>query len=494
MFNRFFLAVAFLSLLCPTHVFAQRAVGVSWKAPTSTQIAETQLRDFANTGISYLLVDQKLDRSTWQTISSLNFTVYAMMPVRFPVVQTFSQADSIFNRETAAYLSHFSNKSVVKAVGIFAYGQTENSRFRNSVKKFLADNVSGLVKPIFYQTTQADSSPIDSLFSFKILSVSTRSVPQSDFIGAYLYKPGDKTKWDLSPVKTFLEQTVANDSIPVFFDGSWLQTMQQKHPGFQHTLTLFTSSADPAFTLPQPNRIQPSGHNSVIIALLLAWIIFAITYHNNPAYRKSLVRYFTGHQFYVDDVMQRLIRSSTAGFSILVQHAIAGGIFFYCLFYVSFSPLGTEALFNHYPFLSLLGTGGVSIFCLGFLGTFILQAIGIIWLRIANPEITYFSQILNLYTWPLQLNLLFATLLLTLFLAGQNSSFIYLVAFVFIIIMLGTFVITALDSSRNTASKRMWVLAGTAGVYSAIIIGVIIWVAASPTFLNVIKLAASLPK
>ena len=494
MANRFFLAVLFTILLCPAHAIAQRAIGVIWEAPAQSQSAREQLQDLAAQGISYIKVNQKLEESTWRTIAELRFTVYGMLPVRFPVVQTLSKADSAFENKISGYLAHFSDKETLKAVGVFSYGQVDDLQFQNALEIFAEENLSQFSKPLYYQTTLAKHSPVDSLFNFKMLSTSGETVPVTSAIGAYVYNPQRSSRWKLSPLKTFLEHTPANDSIPVFFDGAWLQTMQQKHPHLRQTLQLYASSSEPAFSLPKQGQIKASEHNTVIIALLLSWVIFAFTYNSSPVYQKSMARYFTGHKFYVDDVMQRIIRSPLPGGSILVQHTIAGAIFFYCIFHATFTSTGFEALYYYYPLLSLFGTWSLSIFILGFFITLFAEIICVTWLKYTNPDITHLSQLLNLYPWPLQINLLVITLMLTLFLAGQSIILIYAAALIFLLIFLSAFIITALDSSRYVASKKILFLVGTMGAYITIMVGLLIWMAASPKLHNVIELAASLPK
>lgn len=491
MVKRFFVAVILIVLFVPASMWAQRTVGVNWQVPDTPAEMKSQVQYFSDLGITHLQINRQLPPSVWQTIEDYNFTVFGKLPINFPVLQTFSKADSTTRAQWLQLAEYYNDRRPVKAVNLFAYGQVQNPGFRRAVRAFQRDIAD--TKPLVYTTTYARPLPIDSLFDAKMVSLLNTDASINNHINAFWYEPAFNKNLELAPVKQFLEATSAYPGLPVFFDSVWLQNMIEKHPGFEETLRLYATSSQPVFPLPKEEHTYSIQRNIIVIMLLLVWLILALTYNYNPVYRRSFLRYFTGHKFYVQDVMQRHIRSLFSANSILVQHAICGGIVLYCIYEVTFSALGHQAILFHYPILSAAGNNTLAVFFWGFGATILIETVSIFWLRFANPEVHFISQIVNLYPWLLQLNLIVATLASIVLLAGWHPIIIYFLGCLFIIFFVSSFTVTAFDTGYYMQSNRYWYLAGTAGLYLALLAGTIIWLFLLREFINVIYLAASLP-
>src|SRR5699024_3168581 len=155
--------------------------------------------------------------------------------------------------------------------------------------------------------------------------------------------------------------------------------------------------------------------------------------------------------------------------------------------------LGQQALYTHYPFLSILGTGWIIPFLWGISTALLIHILSIGWFWLANPQITHLSQILNLYVWPLQVNIVVGTLISILFLSGVNSFVIYLIALLFGCIFAGAFIINAFKNGSKMGPKRLMYMGKTAGLYTFCLAAAIIWVVTSPTLLSIVSLASALP-
>lgn len=490
--NRLFAALLCIFLVVPFSGWAQRAVGIDWQVPAKQSEAAADLRYFAELGLTHLQIDRALDRQTWQLIDSLQFTVFGKFPVDFAVTQSFSEMDSTFTDRLQKLADHYNAQNRVQGIGIFSVGATYDEEFRQTVSSFIQRLGKEVQKPFYYSTARSKSTKINSDFSFRIILTDHTNETVSGQAGGFLYKPEPGMQWHLAPVKSLLARTSNRAQTPIFFESSWLKRMMSRHPDFAQTIRLYATSADPVFPLPQKTDQKVNSNTIIVVMLLLVWFIFGATYNYNPVFRKSFLRYFTGHKFFVDDVIQRHIRSFFTGFSILIQHAICGGIVLYCLFHSVFSPLGYEALYSHYNILAIFGTGVLGLFIWGCFFTLVIEVISILWLWIANPATKYLSQIVNLYPWLLQLNLIIATLITAVYLPGGNNVLIYLLTGLFVILFIGSFILTALDTVRHVTSRRPWVYAGTLGGYSIVLTGIIIWIVLSPKLLNVVELAAYL--
>lgn len=492
MVKRFFVAVILILLFLPASLRAQRPIGVNWHVPDTPTEVTDQLQHFSDLGITHLQINRQLPPSLWQAIDEYNFTVYGKLPINFPVLQTFATADSTKRAQWLALIEYFNAQESVRAVNLFSYGQVQNRQFRQEVAGFI-QQINTDTKSLFYTTIHSQPLPIDSLFEAKMISYVTTIPPVDDYVNAFFYEPASNPELHLAPVKEFLETTATSPGVPVFFDSVWLQKIIKTHPDFEEILYLYASSSQPVFPLPKRENTYSLQRNIIVIMLLLVWLILALTYNYNPIYRRSFLRYFTGHKFYVQDVMKRHIRSLFTANSILIQHAISGGIVLYCIYEVTFSALGHQAVLSHYPVLSLLGNSTLALFFWGFGATIIIETISIFWLRFTNPEVYFISQIANLYPWLLQLNLIVATLTSIVLLAGWHPIYIYVLGCLFIIFFVSSFTVTAFDTGYYVQSKRYWYLAGTAGLYLALLAGAIVWIFLLRDFMNVIYLAESLP-
>lgn len=471
----------------------QRAIGVDWSVPENYSEAATQLQHYADIGISYLQIHEPLESEVWKKIDELGFTVYGTLPVNFPVSDTFSKADSARLDTLSAIIANYNRQPSIKAIGTFAYGALSDAAFKRLAADFTIGLKSETDIPLYYIAADETGSAVDSLYSFKILRLPGPNVSKKSRVAAFIYRPANADKWNLATLKNSLEQTADSPQYPFFIESSWLRDMEKKYPDFGQVLSSFTAGGDAVFPLPESSPKPFSSASAITVLLLLAWILFAVTYSYDPVYRKSFVRYFTGHRFFVDDVMKRHIRSPFTGGSILLQHAISGGVVAYIIFKVFFTSLGYEALLYHYPLLPEMDAGGLNLFFWGCLLTFGFQLICLAWLRSAHSGISSIIQVINLYTRPLQLNLFTATLISIFFLSGPRPSIIYALGIIFILLFSLSFVITAADAGRFLQTKRIQYYAVTMGLYLLGLIGLVSWLLSSNSLQNVLELAVSLP-
>ncbi len=477
----------------PLDGVAQRAIGVNWSVPGRSSEAKMQLQHYADIGISHLQIHEPLESETWRKIDELGFTVYGKLPIDFPVFETFSEADSARLDTLSAVIAHYNRHPSVEALGAFAFGALYDAGFERLAADFAIDLNSKTDTPLYYTTADETVSTIDSLFSFKMLRLPAPNVSKNNPAAAFIYRPTDAGRSDLATLKNLLESTADSPQHPIFLEASWLEDTEKRYPNFGKVLSSYTAGGDAVFPLPESSPKPFSSASAIAVLLLLAWILFAVIYSYDPVYRKSFVRYFTGHRFFVDDVMKRHIRSPFTGGSILVQHAISGGIVVYVIFKVFFTSLGYDALLSHYPVLPDSDAGGLNLFFWGFLLTLGFQLICLAWLRIAHSGISSITQVINLYTRLLQVNLFTATLISIFFLSGPRQNFIYALSIIFVLLFALSFIITAADVGRFVRTKKIQYYAATMGLYLFGLIGLVSWLFSSESLQNVVELAASLP-
>ncbi len=492
----------FLLFIIPEISIAQRAlnipkgpVGISWQAPEDEASAKKQLRYFFDLGVRYLQIDEKLPEPVWELISTLNFRVYALLPIRFPVAQTFVESDTTFKRQIKQNLQYFAARPSVEAIGLFSFGQVREPGFQQAAVRFFGPIVKEFTLPFYYIIPRAASSQIDVLVDFKMLWVPPHDVKINEAINTYLLSPLNASdSHSLAAVKKMLRLKNANPSITVFFGSKVLLNLFNKFTEFEHDFKSYIASEQYPIPFSEVENENSDAGSLLILMLLLSWLILAGTWYISPVFRRSFYRYFAGHRFYVKDVLERHIRTVLPGASILLQHILLTGIMFYCVGNTLFSTLGREALFYHYPFSSVFGEGKFAFFAWGAFIAFTFETLCVLWLRFINPRFTHFDQIFNLYPWPLQLNIVIATIMAVAYTSADNPLLVYSLSIIFLPIVIAPFIVTSLDSVEFADEKqRLWVMSYTSGLYLILLISLTLWVFFSPRLINVVELAAALP-
>lgn len=478
---------------------AQGSIAVRWNIPDEPARAFEELETFQRLNVSTIEINKLPGNRIWSAIDSLGFEIYGQVPIPFPLAGTFTDPDSSLTTLMNDYIRDYSSRPSVRAIGLFQYGAVHSAAFDTTLQSITAQIRESFGRRLYYTTINAAAVPVDDHFDFKI--VESRLHVADDIetaisdsltasVGAYLYTPGVGLKEYLTPFKNFLVEAYEKD-ITVFVHSDWLFQMMETYPEFSETVELYNSEAEFIFPVPNEQIDHGANHSLIVLLLILIWGLFAINYHLSPVYRKSLARYFSSHVFFVEDVMNRHIRSMRPSVIVLIQNMLLTGICFYSLGSVLFKPLGYEALFHYYPFLLVFGNPSLSIFLAGCLSALILSLISIIWLRISNKRVTQTRQVLNLYALPLQLNFLIVTLMTALVATGNRPVLVVSLGLLFALIHISAFISAALDTSRYLNQKKYLFYIVSVGLYSVVWIGSGIWLLTGK-FPRVIQLALSL--
>lgn len=479
------LSVPFICLLLglgfANQSLGQRTLGVQWDVPQDHEIALQQLDTFHQLGIELLEVRKPLNDETWQLVDTLGFRVYGHLSIKFPLVKTFANPDSALLNNLRNSVNHYISRPSVEAIGVFKYGAVHESAFDTTLQNHLQKIRKSFGGQLYYTAVRPESTPVDRNFDFRFLEMNIGAdqdylIPQSlsAGLGGILYRPYTEINTYLAPFRTFVEK-YKDKPIPIFVSSDWLLAMLDKYPDFAQTIQLYHSDSEFIFPVPKESISISSSHNLIVLLLVAIWCLLAVNYHMSPVYRKSALRYFVGHVFFVEDVMNRHIRSVGASFIILIQNMLLTGITIYCLSQVLFSFRGFEAILFHYPIVSIFPKPAVSLFLWACLLAGILTVISILWIKVSNKEVRSFRQVLNLYAWPLQINLILATAMVTLLMAGSYPKITLILAILFAAVHISAFVVTAIDTSKYLASQKALFLVGSVGIYLLLWIGLAYW-------------------
>jgi len=471
---------------------AQHEMGVRWHpVPANTGQALQQLQLFKQLGFSSIETDCLLPDTLIRTAERMQFGMYITLPVKYPTAHQLRTQDSLIIEQARKYFYHYRNNGAIKAFGLWEDGQTNTGRFESRAWA-LYQKLSGLTdRPLYYITSFNRQDRLFDDYPMARLQVSDSINSDAKLFSGYIYRPGPGTFNNLHTFRSALTQFASQPDKTFFVPAPWLIYQLNRHPELITDFRRYTSTADALFPVPGSAKPQPPS-NWIVVFLVLVWGIAATHYSFVPIYRKSLTRYFFTHNFFVDDLMQWRTRTSLPGAVLFLTNTLLGAILCYDFAYVLLTHHGLQALLFHYPALGMFGQNRAIFFVLGGVAFGIYQVICLAWLGLSNPAIKHLSQVLNLYTWPLQVNLIIVTLITTLMLSGTGTWLIYLLTAAAVLLNLSAFFITAIDTAPYMDDKQAWFLLGAG--FQLVLLGLAIVYTLQFTGLpDVLQLAASLP-
>lgn len=488
-----------LSVLAFAPAEAQRLIGVQWDLPGELAEAGRQLRTFDRLGIDIVEIDRPPPPPMWDSLRRAGMEVWAVVPVRYPTYRTFAEPDSLFLSTLEGHLQRYLSREEVGAIRLFAWGAVHDPRFIEALSPYTEQIRELFAGGIYYLDSASRQAGGKDILDFAMRTISvrpgwTRNQPPDipEGAGAWLYRPSPEMSPLLGPLKQVLDATADSPETPLFLPSNWLLENIDRYPSLAETLRMYAAEEQAVFPLPEESYPLEDQVGLGVLMLFLLWGSVALNYSLSPLYRRSAGRFFTSHRFYVNDVLHRHVRAPGQGVVMLVQHSLLSGILLYTLGRFLFSPAGMNALTHHLPAAELFGSPYLSLFCWGFLLSLVVELVSILWLLVVNRRIDYFSQVTNLYNWPLQLNLVTVTVLFALLIAGGAAG--WAVSFllgIYGVVLFGSFLLTAYDTS-GLVPKRFVFLLSTAGLYLLLLAGLTVWIVSYTDFPTVLSLALNL--
>lgn len=488
-----------LSVLAFAPAEAQRLIGVRWDIPEELAEAGRQLRTFDRLGVEIVEIDRPPEPALWDSLRRAGMEVWAAVPVRYPTHRTFAEPDSLFLSTLERHLERYISREEVGAIRLFAWGAVHDPRFIEALSPYTALIKEHFGGGIYYLESGRGQVRRGDILDFAMRTVSVRpgwprnrppEIPEG--AGAWLYRPSPEMSTLLGPLKQVLDATADSPETPLFLPSNWLLENISRYPSLAETLRMHATEEQAVFPLPEESYPLADQVGLGVLLLFLLWGSVALNYSLSPLYRRSAGRFFTSHRFYVKDVLHRHVRAPGQGVVMLVQHSLLSGILLYSLGRFLFSPAGMNALTHHLPAVELFGGGYLSLFCWGFLLSLLVELVSILWLLVVNRKIDYFSQVTNIYNWPLQLNLVTVTVLFALLISGGEAGWtVSLLLGVYGVVLFGSFVLTAYDTSGLVPRRFVFLLA-TAGLYLLLLAGLSVWVVSYTDFPTVLSLALNL--
>ncbi|MEX2640337.1 MAG: hypothetical protein WD266_06605 [Balneolales bacterium] len=472
--------------------FAQRSFGISYAPPESTDRFLNDLRYLQQTGIHSLLIDDMLMAERMTSIVESGFDVYVNIPVFFPTVWSLEENRNELLDQWVSYINFYRRYDNVKGIGLFSFGQTHSPYFRDFFRllKRELDQITDI--PLFYVSSD-DDNEFAEMFDYRIFRATDTSsiaaLSSFDDVGGIIYAARDK-QFDVRVFQTMLGQTRDMAEVPIFFEWDWFVHNRNANEFMEEVIRSYAHDPNALFANPRIRQVESSS-NWLILVLLLIWGSFVVHYSLVPTYRKSLLRFFDNHKFFISDVIERQLRVGLSNLIILVQQGFLGGLFAVALSKYTLSPLGYEALAHHLPFLEPGTPGYFMIFLGGFLFFILVNLICTGWLYLTNTGIRHLNQAAIFQLWPQHLNLFVITFLIALILAGSNIALINTVTIMSLFIFFGSFLFAVIDAGKQ-AYTRFYYYPLTIVIYGALLVGFTAWVYLDTGFIELWDLAVSL--
>ena len=381
----------------------------------------------------------------------------------------------------------------IAAVGALQHPFESYPNFIRSAEALSDTLKTEITAPLYLQSAGFSAGNRPGGFSFTSIRVHPGQSQNIDRSVVH-FAPSDDLNATFSSLNRTMDHLLSYDESILILPASWFFTQLERQNDLRY---LFADhKAGNSVQLPLPSEESQAPYfNWSIVLLFLIWGSFALHFRYQPIYGQSVIRYFSNHSFFVDDVMEHRLRNVLPGIILLIQHALLTGLFVYASLEVMVSELGLEVLSYHFPGIMLFENPLLSLFTAGVITAMVLQTISVLWIYFSNRELTAFSQVLNLYSWPLHLNLLVVTFLIVFNQVGFSEILILVLAALFIIIWFFSFNIAAVDSSKllETTGAKALFLSLTVVLHIVLVLGVLTYFLYTPSVIEPILFAIDVP-
>jgi hypothetical protein len=468
-------------------VATENRVALSLIESDDFEISQSQLDRAASAGISLLYID---NISLLDGLSVDRFHLLYQVPYKFPANYQLTSRKSdvvqLIVRSVQAASRAYPNQ--IAAISLYQYPNEFSTAFTPAASA-IADSVQSTVAlPLFYLSAGVNGTTIPGI-DFVMHSYSAAS-SEKPVPGVLHFRPSSNTHTDLKTADRLLRDTNSIHNSLIVLPANWVFHDDIERSDLLSIVSEYVRGNYIQLPLPrEPEPVPSMNWNVLLLFLILGSLLFHIRYQ--PTYLHSLSRYFFNHTFFVEDVMEHRIRSSSPGWIILFQHAFVAGIVLYLTAYTLVSDLGFELLAHYFPAIFWTGNHLLSLFMFGFGVTMFLQVVSILWIHLLNRELRYFSQTLNLYSWPLHLNFILATLLIVLAVQGQAEFWVFIFLLLFGLVWFMSFNLAAIDAARYLYKYKLLYVLFTAGLHILLVTFLAWFLLHTPAIIEPIQMAIS---
>ncbi|MEX0681539.1 MAG: hypothetical protein WD097_09170 [Balneolales bacterium] len=479
-----------LSALIAREAAAYRSFGIHYPESTIDIITENEIERLLDAGITWLLVEGKLDNTLQQQIRDAGMSILVLTPEYFPVPNRLANNYSAYAEHAESLLGYYRHNTTVKGFGLFAYGNWHHA--------LITDQLYQTAEPYLHNRIlfTLDPRPLsgDRLTPFDGTVILTRSagnlksqMEENPTLTGVLYAP-HKRKPDLRDIQELFSIMEPHRAIPVFFDRNWF--FRSSELDLAHITRYYSRVRDARLANPAPKTSGKPFDLSVLLLFIL-WGAFAGLYYFNPIYRKSFGRFIFNYGFFVNNILIRRIRFSSDIIFIYIFISFIAGMIAVVITEHFFDPVSRQALLHYIPLIPSGWSHPMSFFGLFFIISALINALLVTWLRLANNKISHTHQIATLLLWPQHFNIVTVTLGIIVLRPFPSEFIAIALLLTYWMIILISFFTTAYNMRRLQPTSPIYIIS-TYGLFILLSTLATYWLVFEMDFLSAWNLAVAL--
>ena len=472
-------------------------IALEFDKPGLLRLQQADFELFDEASIRILKIRGEFDEEVMSFLEDRPYRYFFSTDRRYLISTGDSRSDSLYLSGLTEDYGLLQNRMSEKVAGydIAVFPHIRDPETVQLISRFadqLRENINGGI-PLFItiplSETEASIPENINFINFTVPPFHSFSFLRNQL---YSLELSDDDHQNYTNLQKLLERSREADNSVAVLDGEWVIDQMNDSVGMGIILKNYQLSGAVTIPVPEASKVQLTLNLPALILLLL-FISYILHYKYQPVYRHSLGRFLFNHNFFVDDVIEHRIYLTTPGLILLAQHILLSGLIFLVTARSLISEAGLESLFYHYPLLSSLPQDYYSFFIIGVVVSAFSKALSILWLHLFNRELRYISQVLTLYTWPLQINLLVVTFAVIGLNSGISDFWMISLFVIFLIIWFMSFNVAAIDGAKALEGKSIIYLLVTVGINTLVCTVMAVAIFMIPEVIKPLQLAMYLP-
>ncbi len=466
-------------------------IALSFVEPKSFIPSDNQLSTAQSIGIDLLEIS---DPSEIGNHPAESFYFLLDGGITFPTIHKLQSEKSDLAVELLEKYRGISDRypGKIAAFSIFRFPSDQSEGFL-PIASSIADSIQQNINiPLFYQSAYPIISEIPEGFNFASTRILGGSELPPMISQVTFFTPSDYDDISLITLQEILNETLEFEDSIVIIPAAWFFEITERQPDLGLIFSDYFEGHEVTFPLPaKPDPLPPL--NWSIVLLFVIWGGFFIHYRYQPICLSVSLRYLFNHTFFVADVMHGRFRNISAGLILIGHHAMITGLFLFTTGQYALTDSGKQVLSAYFPGMIFSGFELLSLFVIGILFSLLLNLFSLSWIYILNKQIKNFSQVVNLYSWPLVLNLPVITLIVYLSALDVNHIWILGSSVVFLLVWFMSFNTAAIAGVRYLDKYRALNVFLTIGLHFMFMSAIIVFVIFTPAVLEPLIFAVSIP-
>jgi hypothetical protein len=422
------------------------------------------------------------------------FFIFAGSGIRFPTVHNLRNQNEEIIQQAEEQFREISGQHPgrIAAFSLFYYPADHRSTFIEAASA-IADSLATLINPpLYYQSARSYPGPMPNSVDFISARIQGSENSELPSLPVLYFEPHESARQSLIVLEQILNQSFDESDRVVIIPADWFFERIEHMPDLAIIFGNYLAGEEITFPLPEDRETLPPMNWAVLI-LLVIWGSFVLHFKYQPMFFGMVMRYFFHHKFFVADIIENRIRNISSGITLLIQHVFITGLFFYSFAEILMSTTGISALTHHYPGIIIQNFEAASFFVIGLLIALFSHAASIFWIYFLTKSVRHIGQVINLYSWPLILNLFLVTIMV--FLANLNAAIAWalITAILFLLVWFFSFNIAAINTAKYLEKYRVLTILLTVGLHVVMLTSVVILALFTPDIFEPIELAITLP-